>query len=510
MSRTFVSGSSESLLNDTGIIDVTPATLAVWFNADNVTSDYTILWLGANNSDVKYLALKIMGAQGGDPVRAETAYGEVRSADTSAGYTASAWHHGCAVFAAANDRRVYLDGGNKGTSALDRSIGTDLDRVAIAAHEGSTPVYFDGTLAEAAVWNVTLTDAEVAILALGYSPLFVRSQSLLFYVPLIRDTDNDIVGGLHLTAGGTPTVSAHPPIIYPANVQVGTPITAGAALFASIADTIGITDTIETKVSNIRNISDNVGLTDVLSKIGTYIRTLADNLASTDTINTTRNLKKALTDDVGITDTTTTSKGAIRSNADTVGITDVISTIKGAIRSITDTVGITDILSKIGTFIRNVADTIGITDVIASKKFVLVALADTVGITDALSKIGTFIRSIPDNIGITDVLTKIGTYKRAIADTTGITDTTTVSKGVFRSLSDTIGITDVISTVIGKLSSIADTVGITDVITFIKTTVVGGRVFIAGIAKSLRISGNAKSLKVSGEDKSLKISGSGD
>lgn len=291
---------------------------------------------------------------------------------------------------------------------------------------------------------------------------------------------------------------------------VGYSTAAGAALFASIADTVGIIDDINTQVVNARNIFDNIGITDVLSKIGTYIRTLADNLASTDTINTARNLKKSMADDIGITDILTGSVFKLVNLADTIGIIDILSRTGTFIRNIPDTIGITDAITTIKTFARSIADTVGITDIIASKKFVLVALADTVGITDVLSKIGTFIRSIPDNIGITDVLTKIGTYKRSITDTTGITDTTTVSKGVFRSLSDTIGITDIISTIIGKLSSIADTIGITDVITFIKTTVVGGRVFIAGIAKSLRISGKKKSLTVSGEDKSLKISGSGD
>ena len=166
-----------------------------------------------------------------------------------------------------------------------------------------------GSIAEPAVWNVVLTDAEVAILGAGFSPLFVRPQNLVFYPDLIRGL-NDKVGGLTLTANGT-VVSAHPPIIYPANVKVGIVVPGGAALFASIADTVGITDTIVPKVGNTRNITDNIGLTDVLSKIGTYIRTLADNLASTDTINTARNLKKSFADDVGITDTITASNSLI-------------------------------------------------------------------------------------------------------------------------------------------------------------------------------------------------------
>jgi hypothetical protein len=73
-----------------------------------------------------------------------------------------------------------------------------------------------GSIAEAAIWNVALTDAKVAILAAGFSPLFVDPQSLVAYWPLVRDTDDDVVGGYDMTAYNTPTVASHPPkIFYP-------------------------------------------------------------------------------------------------------------------------------------------------------------------------------------------------------------------------------------------------------------------------------------------------------
>jgi hypothetical protein len=58
------------------------------------------------------------------------------------------------------------------------------------------------------------------MLAAGFSPLFVRPQSLVAYWPLIRDNDNDIVGGYDMTAYNTPTVAAHPPVIYPVSPHV--------------------------------------------------------------------------------------------------------------------------------------------------------------------------------------------------------------------------------------------------------------------------------------------------
>ena len=60
--------------------------------------------------------------------------------------------------------------------------------------------YCDGSLAEAAIWNAALSDAEVAALATGVSPLLVRPGSLVFYAPLARDL-LDRVGGLQLLKG---------------------------------------------------------------------------------------------------------------------------------------------------------------------------------------------------------------------------------------------------------------------------------------------------------------------
>ncbi|KKM27735.1 hypothetical protein LCGC14_1571800, partial [marine sediment metagenome] len=68
-------------------------------------------------------------------------------------------------------------------------------------------------------------------------------------------------------------------------------VTGGIAVFASISDGLGISDTIVTKTGYIRSAADSVGISDVLTRIATYIRSLASNLATTDTINTARNLK---------------------------------------------------------------------------------------------------------------------------------------------------------------------------------------------------------------------------
>jgi hypothetical protein len=76
----------------------------------------------------------------------------------------------------------------------------------------STVGYFDGLIAEVGIWGAVLTDAEVASLAKGVSPLMVRPQSLVAYYPLYGrgSTEPDYINGLGLTPTNSPVAAEHP------------------------------------------------------------------------------------------------------------------------------------------------------------------------------------------------------------------------------------------------------------------------------------------------------------
>lgn len=101
-----------------------------------------------------------------------------------------------------------------------------------------------GLIAEAAIWNAALTDAEVAVLAAGYSPLLVRSQSLVFYIPLVREI-LDVVGGVTITNNNGSTVGDHCRIILPTRPTLLVPppgilqVTASPAVVSVTAVTPG-------------------------------------------------------------------------------------------------------------------------------------------------------------------------------------------------------------------------------------------------------------------------------
>lgn len=73
---------------------------------------------------------------------------------------------------------------------------------------------FAGRECEAAIYNDTLTAAEILGFQRGYSPSQIRPANLVFYAPLLNSYAYDIIGGLSLTVTGT-TLATHSPVTYP-------------------------------------------------------------------------------------------------------------------------------------------------------------------------------------------------------------------------------------------------------------------------------------------------------
>jgi hypothetical protein len=77
-----------------------------------------------------------------------------------------------------------------------------------------------GRVAEGVIYGVALSDAEVAQLATGVSPLLVRPGDILNYYPLIgrASPEIDLVGGNNLTVTGA-AAGAHTAMRYGADSQ---------------------------------------------------------------------------------------------------------------------------------------------------------------------------------------------------------------------------------------------------------------------------------------------------
>jgi len=214
MSRQFDGTTARKLEINSAVLTGTPLTLAAWFRSNSITAAQSILTISNGGTTANYFRISAHGSVGGDPLRAQTAGGSYHSADSTSGYSANVWHHGCGVFTSSASVKVYLDGGN---SATDNPgvTPTGLDTTTIGS-EDNGGVYnqpFDGEIANAVIYNVALTDAEVLSLSLGCSPLLVRPGNIAAYWHLIGNDspEPDFVGGFDMAV--TAAVKAEQPRI---------------------------------------------------------------------------------------------------------------------------------------------------------------------------------------------------------------------------------------------------------------------------------------------------------
>lgn len=208
----------------------TPCSMSCWFHTYGNTSANTqrlvMVQDLASTGDVLSLYAEVEDPISNSYVAAQHYDGTSSAGTTSTGLvSANTWHHAAGVFTSDSSRSAFIDGGNKATNSDSRTAVSDIDGVNIGGLEfPGAQQELDGRLAEVGIWNVALTDAEIAILGDGYSPLLIRPQSLVFYLPFVGGSTVELIAGTSFTTNGTPTKGVdHPPIIYPGASNVYVP-----------------------------------------------------------------------------------------------------------------------------------------------------------------------------------------------------------------------------------------------------------------------------------------------
>jgi hypothetical protein len=210
MARQFVRASSQyvNVAVDTGnTIDLTTS---IWVYPDSLPA---VAWACCAGG-LGYYGIVTVGTA----VRAQcdntTSSASIAESATGVMSTGS-WQHLCAVFTPnAPTVRIY----HNGTLVASASPG-DLPAFVTANHSaGRSPIgtanYWDGKLAEHAVWHNVLTADEIAALARGVSPNMIRPINLELYWPLwgVASPEPDLSGhSLNGTVTGA-TLANHAPV----------------------------------------------------------------------------------------------------------------------------------------------------------------------------------------------------------------------------------------------------------------------------------------------------------
>lgn len=198
---------------DTLGIGAYPVTFACWFRSDTVTANQSLISFGSSSNNGDYVGLWADGSLAGDPVRAIVSLsGSNNSAGTSTPYSANKWHHAAAVITAST-LTVYKDGVS--TSAANAKTWPTTNQVGVGVLQRLTPaIFFDGAIADVAVWAAALTSPEIQLLATGsVVPPRIRRASLAAYWPMgqRRGDEYDGLRRWTLFETGAPGVDVAPP-----------------------------------------------------------------------------------------------------------------------------------------------------------------------------------------------------------------------------------------------------------------------------------------------------------
>jgi RHS repeat-associated protein len=187
-----------------------PFTIAVWHKraTNPTTPPYTsaVAALDANQTSngAYYLASSLLANDDLQAVSRNTANTSAQANSTGAGL--GAWESQVGVWAASNDRRSYRNGADKGTNATSiTGVGSITHfRLGYFQAPNITLGYLKGNVGYAFVWNVALTDQEVADWHAGSIP---QPTHLIASYDLTRDYGTgpvpDLTGhGYDLTING--------------------------------------------------------------------------------------------------------------------------------------------------------------------------------------------------------------------------------------------------------------------------------------------------------------------
>jgi hypothetical protein len=204
MARNFLTN-ADHLDNATPAITAMPAaglTLSAWvkFNTLALAQDVLTLGTAASNNNRWTLDMSVTNF-----VQAQARDGTAASlSNTSLAVTAGIWQLFTAVYFDDTNRASWLQGANKGTNAVLRTLVVPPANTRVSANPINNNPVTSGLVAHVAIWNIALTDSDILALTTNL-PSSIQVSNLLDYWPITGASPEVSIGilGSSLTVTGT-------------------------------------------------------------------------------------------------------------------------------------------------------------------------------------------------------------------------------------------------------------------------------------------------------------------
>lgn len=198
-------GTNDMMEGDLGVTYSPPITMACWFNSDTTATNTTLLTFN-NGSDAENLSQSLslrLVSTGFPRVASSSGAGNTLVTGTTP-YQLNKWHHIVGTFPSTTSRSIWFDGILENSNTTESRVSNPR-WVIIGNGSGGTyspNQYYNGRLAEIAIWTAVLNADEIMSLAKGIKPIQIRPQSLLVYIPLIKDIQ-EYSSGIKITNNAT-------------------------------------------------------------------------------------------------------------------------------------------------------------------------------------------------------------------------------------------------------------------------------------------------------------------
>lgn len=198
-------------------ISGTALTLAAWVNPDGTGGGKVLAKLATTDTGGGYqIGVSAAPNKAYVGINDGTFPGESASGTTT--LSAGTWYSivGRKSGTGAGALRVFLNGVQDGSASSSLSIAANTQNLVFGRYSNSDTTMFDGKVAYGAVWNVALTDEEIAALGKGVSPLMIRPASLKGFWPLFGigapEPDLSENGNPATVNGSVPAAANHAPV----------------------------------------------------------------------------------------------------------------------------------------------------------------------------------------------------------------------------------------------------------------------------------------------------------